>query len=324
MSLSSHLRDKNSPIRDFIRSQFPNTSEFLKEDRRWIKNAPAIRPDAELPYSTIGTAVDYRIRYYFDITPHSELVAFKGATNLMEIPASRLVARGRVPIPSDEVAIEPHVVLDFFRSLDELTLKNNPLGRRLTAGEEDALNRYCVALALFEQVFRAGLSANSPLVTGNFADYESLLGIAESHWLDDLKNLSWKFFDEYEHLLQLPHTLNPKFDGSGYVGGADADLVIDRKLIDVKTTVKPEINSDWIWQLLGYVLLDFSDKNQINAIGLYMARQGVLVDWDLAEALEILCPGNPPSIAELRSQFKDVVEDFLGLFDHEFSTWSIS
>ena len=315
MSLSSHLRDRNSPIRDFIRSQFPNTREFLSEDRRWIKNVPVIRPDAKLPYSTIGTAIDYRIRYYFGVTPHSELVAYHGAAQLMVVPANLLVATGRVPIPSEEPAIDTYVVHDFFRLLGELTDRNNPVGRRLPADEEDELNRYCVALALFEQVFRAGLSANSPLATSKLAGYESLLGIAEAHWLDDLRNLSWKFFDEFNHLLQLPHTLNPNFDGSRDVGGADADLVIDGKLIDIKTTVRTEINSDWLWQLLGYVLLDYSDSNQIDGIGLYMARQGVLVDWDLNEALEILCPGDTPSIADLRCQFKDVVNDFLGYSD---------
>lgn len=315
MSLSSHLRNKNSPIRDFIRSQFPNTRELLKDGRRQIRNASMIRPDAKLPYSTIGIAIDYRIRYYFGVTPHSELVAFHGATNLMMVPANLLVAPGRVPVLRDEPAIETYVVLDFFRLLDELVGRNNPVGCRLPADEEDALNRYCVALALFDEVFRSGLNVNSPLAVGKFPDYESLLGIAEPHWLDDLRNLSWKFFDEFNHLLQLPHTLNPTFDGSRDVGGADADLVIDGKLIDIKTTVKPEINSDWIWQLLGYVLLDYSDNNQISGIGLYMARQGVLIDWDLNEALEILCPGEPPSIEELRSKFKDVVRDMLGLSD---------
>ena len=308
MSLTSHLRDKNSPIRDFIRSQFPNTREFLKDGRQRIKNVPVIRPDAKLPYSTIGIAIDYRIRYYFDVTPYSELVAFQGATRLMMVPASLLVAPGRVPIPSDAPAIETYVVLDFFRLLDELTGRNNPVGRRLPADEEDDLNRYCVVLALFDEVVRAGLSPNSPLVSGNFTDYESLLGIAESHWLDDLRNRSWKFFDEFEHLLQLSHTLNPTFDGSRDVGGADADLIIDGKLIDIKTTFRPEIRSDWIWQLLGYVLLDYSDSRQINGIGLYMTRQGILIEWDLNEAIQILCPGEPPSVAELRCQLEDIAK----------------
>lgn len=315
MSLSSHLRNKNSPIRDFIRSQFPNTKEFLEEDRRWIKNVPVILPDAELPLNTIGTAIDYRIRYYFSVTPHSELVAFKGAALLQAWPSSPFAMRDYTLLSVNERGIEEPVLSDVFRSLVELTRDNEPVGRRLPADEEDTLNRYCVVLALFEEVFRAGLSLNSPLATGKFADYESLLGIAESHWLDDLRNLSWKFFDEFEYLLQLPHTLNPKFDGSRDVGGADADLVIDGKLIDIKTTRWPQLLSDWIWQLLGYTLLDYSDDNQINAIALYMARQGVLVDWDLNEALEILCPGDTPSIAELRCQFEDVVKDFLGLSD---------
>ncbi len=296
--MTSHLRDKNSPIRDFIRNQFPNTREFLKDGRQRIKNVPVIRPEAKLPYSTIGIAIDYRIRYYFDVTPYSELVAFQGAIKLL----------GYTSISGDELGIEECVVFDVFRFLDQLTRSNNPIGSRLPADEEDYLNRYCVVLALLDEVVRAGLSPNSPLVSGNFTDYESLLGIAESHWLDDLRNLSWKFFDEFEHLLQLSHTLNPTFDGSRDVGGADADLIIDGKLIDIKTTFRPEIRSDWIWQLLGYVLLDYSDSRQINGIGLYMTRQGILIEWDLNEAIQILCPGEPPSVAELKCQFEGITK----------------
>jgi hypothetical protein len=48
----------------------------------------------------------------------------------------------------------------------------------------------------------------------------------------------------------------PVFAGSGDVGGADADLLIDGLLIDVKTTVdanKVPTQAN-IWQLAGYVL----------------------------------------------------------------------
>ena len=89
-----------------------------------------------------------------------------------------------------------------------------------------------------------------------------------------MRKLSWKFYDDYNYLIALPHTLNPTFEGSRDVGGADADLVVNGTLIDIKTTVRPEIKPDWIRQLLGYVLLDYSVRHQIKAIGLYMARQG--------------------------------------------------
>ena len=107
-----------------------------------------------------------------------------------------------------------------------------------------------------------------------------------------MRNLSWRFYDNFNHLLSLPHSLNPNFDGSLDIGGADADLIVEGTLIDIKATITQKIRPDWLWQLLGYVLLDYSDRHRINSIGLYMARQGIFFQWDLetryeAYALEI-------------------------------------
>lgn len=79
MSLSSHLEDKNSPIREFLRTRFSDTRTFLEDARKRVRSADTIRPDIDVPWSTIGMAVDYRIRYYFDVTPHDKLVAYRGA-----------------------------------------------------------------------------------------------------------------------------------------------------------------------------------------------------------------------------------------------------
>ena len=78
-------------------------------------------------------------------------------------------------------------------------------------------------------------------------------------------------------------------------------MIVDGTLIDIKCTIKNEIQADWLRQVLGYVLLDHSDRYRITGIGIYMARQGLLFQWDLEEALEKLCPGTPPTIAELRA-----------------------
>ena len=414
MSLSSHLQDKSSPVRKFLRSQFSETTSFLRDDRKRVRNAgPTVRPDAEYqgqdipyPWTTIGTAIDYRIRYYFAATPCNELVAYLGAMNLMEPPAyllsylvelmpksrrllesvkdfpesiqsefpraiqagfrqrhssieffdkktrewlgtylkddtiqdgkGRALAAAWMPglITSSEVTRdtilsmgerlmkegigegEDDVLLegvckDFFESLDVLTCRCDPVSRRLTESEEDELNRYCIILALLEEVYRGGLSSNSPLLpilVEEHASVVDLLDIPAAHWISDMRNLSWTFYDRFSSMLSLPYCLNPTFDGSNGVGGADADMVIDNTLIDIKTTIRPEIKSDWIWQLLGYVLLDYSDKHEISGIGVYMARQGIFLKWDLDEVITGLCSGGLYSIEELRSEFKEIVE----------------
>ena len=303
MPLTNHLRDKSSPVRGFLRHQFPNTRTFLKEPRKQLREAHTIRPDIDVQWWTIGMALDYRIRYYFAVTPHEELAAYQGARLLGALRSTHTTWE----IPSNDIVPMASEYRSFFSQLDALTRSDLPVARRLPVGEENELNRHCIVLALMEVVYRTG-RLDGALATGEFRDAESLVELAESHWVDDLRNLSWEFYDRFHHLLSLPHVLNPTFDGSADVGGADADMIIDGVLIDIKTTVETKIIADWVWQLLGYVLLDYSDHHQISAIGLYMARQGQLIKWDLDEAIRGLCAEEPPSIKQLRTQFQELAQ----------------
>ena len=297
MPLTNHLRDKGSPIRAFLRHQFPKTRTFLRNPRKQLREAFTITPNTDVPWSTIGMALDYRIRYYFAVTPHEELAAHQGALRLSHSKWQN--SNDILPIASE--------YRSFFSQLDALTRDGLPVAKRLPAAEENELNRHCIVLALMEEVYRTG-RLDGALAMGDFCDAESLVGLAESHWVDDLRELSWEFYDRFHHLLSLPHVLNPTFDGSGDVGGADADMIIDGVLIDIKTTVGTKIIADWIWQLLGYVLLDYSDHHHISGFGLYMARQGQFFKWDLDEAIRGLCAEEPPSIEELRTHLQELVQ----------------
>ena len=84
MSLTQHLKNKNSPVCQFLRSTFPNTKPFLAEARRQVRGARTLRPKVSVakvsvPWDTIGMALDYRVRYYFDLTPNEQLFAYQGA-----------------------------------------------------------------------------------------------------------------------------------------------------------------------------------------------------------------------------------------------------
>ena len=69
------------------------------------------------------------------------------------------------------------------------------------------------------------------------------------------------------------------------IGGADADLVADDLLVEVKTTSKPEIKSDYLDQLLGYFILSTRAEvgaqpfPELKSIGIYFSRHGHL--WQI-------------------------------------------
>ena len=66
----------------------------------------------------------------------------------------------------------------------------------------------------------------------------------------------------------------PTFEGSAFIGGADADLIADGCLWDIKTGVRFNATAD-IRQSLAYALLDYTDAYRLDSIGIYMARYGV-------------------------------------------------
>ena len=70
-------------IRRFFYGGLPNTRGVVTDANRKLGQVHTVRPessrDRPVPYSELGMAVDYRVRYYFRITPCKELVAFKGA-----------------------------------------------------------------------------------------------------------------------------------------------------------------------------------------------------------------------------------------------------
>src|SRR3989442_7759058 len=170
MSLTSHLNNPTSPIGQFIKQRFAQTTRLTKAANLQLKAAETLRPalpGISYPYAPIGTAVDYRIRYAFDVTPYQQLVAWQGALLLTAKPVESLTL---TPIYFDimkGVAQGPYplkLVRKFFVSLDYTLQTIQPVGRRLDAKAEHLLDRYCMVLSFFEQVFRSDAYLQGPLM----------------------------------------------------------------------------------------------------------------------------------------------------------------
>jgi hypothetical protein len=325
MSLTSHLKNPaQSPIGQFFRQRFLHTAAITRATNPLLKAATTIRPAGPhpYPYGTVGTALDYRIRYSFAITPSRELVAWFGAWNLLSVHdrwevAGNELASGRAAFvpPDDEedlgtIHYPATIITGFFDRLDTLLERIQPVGQRLDAEAERELSKYCFVLALFEEVYRSTRWEGGPLgVPSPKGSIEELLAIPGPAVIDDVCQLSSLFYDQFHGLLARPHILNPTFKGSGDVGGADADLIVDGCLIDIKTSISPTIESEWLRQIVGYALLDYDDERQITSLGIYMARQGRLFTWPLAYLL-VQLTGDPTATVESLRQELRVFRDF--------------
>jgi hypothetical protein len=329
MSLTSHLNNPTSPIGQFIKRRFVQTARLTKVANLQLKAAETLRPalsGVSYPYAPIGTTIDYRIRYAFDVTPYQQLVAWQGALLLATKPVE---SNHDIVVDEDElldiltltpisfdimqgVAQGPYplkLVRQFFESLDATLQTMQPVGRLLDAEAEHLLDRFCVVLSFFEQVFRSNAYLQGPLLLPTVKQsVEELLTIPQDSWLDDLSQMFSLFYARYHDLLSRPYILHPTFAGSFDIGGADADLVVDGCLIDIKASVSPQIKAEYLYQLAGHLLLDYDDQLHMNAVAIYMARQGMLFTWSVAEFLHQLTGNDSAELGALRREFRKLFQ----------------
>ena len=134
---------------------------------------------------------------------------------------------------------------------------------------DDSLMRTSIILAQMDALYRSG-------------NIHPELGEANQGDVQDLHNLislvSPKMFQAKNACY-----LNPTFGyGSELVGGADADLIVDDTLIDVKTTKFLSFTQEQYNQLIGYYILaklgKINEKEDvsISKIGIYFSRHGIL------------------------------------------------
>ena len=310
MSLTSEISNPKSPVGAFFRRKFPNTRAVVIECNRSLRQAETIRPPEEMPsqeFRTLGTAIDYRLRYYFAVTPSQNLVAWGGAQKVNDRWSDVYSVRAGGPLFGDSPKLPAEIVEGFFRNLDVTLTNLQPVGRKLDTDAESLLNRYCVGLALFEQCFRALPLPSWQLFSSDVSSPDDLLQFALPHWIDDLCAMSELFYDQMGGRFTEDAILNPTFDGSIYVGGADADIILDSCLIDFKTTINAKIEGSGLYQLLGYSLLDFSDRYGIKRVALYLPRQGRFLTWQLQDLIQRLSASAPAPVEQLRSELSEVV-----------------
>jgi hypothetical protein len=105
--------------------------------------------------------------------------------------------------------------------------------------------------------------------------------------------------------------LNPKFgNGSIMIGGADADLLLDDMLIDIKTTATLKIRTEDWRQILGYAALnlhfpigDGERPVAIRSVGFYFSRHAYLASWPLTELVDM------PKFAAFAAWLRDCITE---------------
>ncbi|WP_042373056.1 UvrD-helicase domain-containing protein [Streptacidiphilus neutrinimicus] len=297
-SLTRQLKHRGSPISRFLAEHLPDARSVVGDYAARLPRLPyPVQPvDVAHPdFAALGHAVDYLLR----LSLGREL---GGAVNL---GVASLHPRHELPgAPAMPVRAALHSA-----GVQLLDL----VGRHLESGgtylDDEALSRLCFVAAFFEDVYRCGRLRRYSLLAraDEHITVQRLTEAAPRYVVDDLAaqmRLAEEPFRKLRALPEKERVCGPVFAGSADIGGADADFILGGLLLDCKATTRPrQLGEAEVYQLAGYLLLDYDDRYRIDQVGLYLSRQGHLITWPVGEFLRQL--GTATKLPVLRRQLRE-------------------
>ncbi len=239
-------------------------------------------PPRSKSYSLIGTAFDYLLRFWLlTINPTAEVKPWVAGSAVKLLSGMELLTKSGAVVEVSGLDVSPSAkraavrILKESKQIYETYLKNGNM--------TDEVVRAAVHLAQLDPIYRAGY-------------VDPNLGTVEQVVIDELKEL-FSFVEPNVFRAKEFCALNPVFgEASVEVGGADADMVVDDMLIDVKTTKSGKLDVSQFHQLVGYYILtqiggvNGNRSRQINQLAVYYSRYGELLTFPVIVLLNARFP----------------------------------
>lgn len=325
MSLTSLLKKKGTWVNQFFKDEFAYLTDFTRREGGTLKALPLKVPlgphgQAKL----VGTAFDYRLRLHLGLTPKNSTVLNDGIERMW------MYAMGE----TEKNEWHVHDKLKFWADSTRALLREQP------GGDELAMARASVVLAWLDHGFRSAGESwkwNDGIKTIALRDssvetsptWEEYSASVDEEVARDVANL-FQAAKEHQCLPASDAIFGPTFAGSRDIGGADADLIIDHRLYDIKTTNNPRKDfPDHLRQLIAYALLDWDDKYELTDVGFYFSRQATYMSWPLSRLLnectrppvskkrlpkglirgaQLVGPPPLPTLSTLRNRFRELAK----------------
>lgn len=283
MSLTSFLKDADE-VRIVLDQTFDKPEFEISKERR--------AEPRTTNYALIGTAFDYVLRFWLEkqytTTESKPWVAHQGL-NLTRIMSMETTTEDGQEFDEVMATIEQ-------RHLEYLD----------TGEMTDELLASTLDLARFDWVYRSGRPPEN-------------LGEAQAGDIEDLRRL-YEIIPQDEFLGASHILLNPTFgSASNLVSGADADIVLDETLIDIKTVKDLTLKVDYWRQLVGYLVLadlagdELAEMPRFSEVGIYFARHGILWRSSATEIYE------HEKYEQFKTWFREKAEEHFGLPDSPVS-----
>lgn len=269
MSLTSFIDIKD--IKNRFRDEFPKPKLAL--------NKSLLAPPLTKQYALVGAAFDYLLRFYIErLNPRSISSQWVAKKALKTIDSYSELSYDL----DEQKLIEDTSLYDKAEKL--LCRAELDYSKYLKSGKViKGLINSCMLLAQLESL-RRGWEPDD--------DFIDRLGTIDEKDLKDLKKLL-SIVDP--NIFKSKHIciLNPTFGkASQLVGGADADLIIDDMIIEIKTTKNHSFLREYFHQLIGYYILyrignvdGLPNKHKIKRLGIYYSRFGYLYTFDIKDVI---------------------------------------
>lgn len=262
------LVTKRTPIRDRLAADFPKPKQRL--------TAQLLVPSSGYSPGIVGTAYDYLLRFHLlramPFATGEQWVADKALKSIGTLATHRKILVGEEWRYADHIEYRMERVISRSRRSLRTFLSGTRLSTRMI---ESAINlAHC---DLYHRIRRLDKRFEKPLKR----QVKELRNLINATNLDQFTSAKLCL-------------LNPSFgEGSMMFGGADADLLIDNLLIDVKTSATLRVRvEDWR-QLICYAALNRhfpigggNRPRSIQHIGIYFARYDYLVRWPLRKVVD--------------------------------------
>jgi hypothetical protein len=268
MSLTTELKRQDSPIFEFLNENLDRSlvKSIIAEHNSIVSRFPVLAAPPGSNWSLVGTAMSYAFRWQ---------------------------------IQSPEVWLKNSLA---WRGARELDLANDLSQVIQQATSEEQKNFCCLLMAGFEQAYRGRLCPELAYIMKLPSREKLLLEMPDyAASVADIQQLRRGFKLQYVAANSEPIYLNPTFDGSSDVHGADAQLIVGTRLIDVRTTMKRRpLTLVGFYQQIAYCLLDYSDEYGLTKIVWIYPRQQTFLSYSLDRIIK--------NIAQLRADLEEHLE----------------
>jgi len=298
MSLSQLI--KNNPA---IKKNIPMLKPYLRDldgnaiDWRTKIKVPIIGESFER--GLLGTTFDYVARAILykklgreNVTPEKILIAEKGlAAFAHSVRSGIFVPLTKNPVVNEERANGQIISSKNFKEIRRYLKKEYDLAvktrERFIDGKEaiENLIEKSIFLARLDEPYRNPsyhIADEYFKATNQKTYFSQLITLKNDQIKDNITQMAAIFQENINPIRWKSVILNPEFGKySNMVSGADADIIVDDMLVDIKTKDKFTYKGDYFAQLLGCAAFAIALGQNVKKVAIYYARYGQFVSFDL-------------------------------------------